>query len=73
MTDNRPVCLNISTHEHGKAQRMTCAINGFEVEYGSDSLQAGDKWKCKECGHMIVEGFGDSFSSDREPQVEVKE
>jgi len=52
---------------------MRCAVNGFEIEYGSDSLQAGDRWMCKECGHMIVEGFGDAFSSDREPQVEVKE
>jgi len=62
MTDKRPVCANVQEHESQKAERMTCVINGFSVEYGHDELQNGDKWRCPECGSEAVEGFGDSHN-----------
>lgn len=58
MTDKRVVCLTCSK-KLGKIVRYVCEYNGYNIPYTDHGLQATDMWKCPECGHEILDGFGE--------------
>jgi len=52
-----PVC------ECGK--EMVCVKTGYCVGIKSTGMLIyGDKYKCKDCGHSIIAGFGEGFKSN---------
>lgn len=40
-------------------KNMTCIKNDYQIECGHGYVKNGDKYRCVECGNVVIVGFGD--------------
>ena len=50
---------------------MGCIKNDYQVECGDGYVKNGDKYRCAECGNVVIVGFGKPWKSQHKTLKEI--